>query len=230
MAPYAPKILKRRYGGQYSTSTKRRKVGMVRKSYVNYPVYNTVATAPAPSRVELKYDYGVVNGTIDSTPNVVLLTTIANGSGSSERIGKAVQYHSIEIAWSLRMAAVHNSNKASFKLIYDRSPNGILPAYTDILKSSDTNSLLNPDTRARFVELFEANWVTTNDVVSGNTNSIGQVHGHKLISMKGKKATFIGTADTIASIETGAIYVVTNSYDDNVVDLEFTNKINFSDS
>lgn len=225
MPPYSQKYLKRKNDGMYLTAVRKKARAVVRA----YSGYASARTAPAPRRVELKYDYGVVNGTVSSTPSVTLLSTIANGTGSSDRIGKMIQFHDIEISWHLRMAAVHNSNRGRFWIVYDKSPNGVLPAYTDVLQSSDVNTTMNCDTRARFLVLYEANWVTTNET-TGCSYSVGQVQGHKVVSLKGKKCTFIGTGAGIADIETGAIYIVTNSYDNNAVALEFTNKIQFSDA
>jgi len=230
MAPYSQKVLKRKYGGNYSKSNKRRT--LVRKSYKTYPVYNNVTTAPAPTRVELKYDYGnIATFAVDSTPAVVLLTTIANGSGSSDRIGKRIQYHDIELSWMWLTNASHGYNAANFMIVYDNSPNGALPAYTDILDTSAVTSLTNPDTRGRFTILFRTNFTDT--YVTTATQAVvaaqGAQYGHKVVKCK-KTAQFIGTDATIASIEKGAIYLITNSYSDNVVALEFTNMIQYSDA
>lgn len=230
MAPYAPKVLKRKYGGQYSKSNKRRT--LVRKSYKTYPVYTNVQTAPAPTRVELKYDYGeLTTFAIDSTPAVILLTTIANGSGSSDRVGKRIQYHDIELKWLWLSNASHLNNSANFMIVYDSSPNGALPAYTDILRDSAVTSLQNSDTRGRFTILFETQYSDTyqTTATAAFAQNYGPVHGHKIIRCK-KMAHFIGTDSTIASIEKGALYLVTNSYADNVVALEFSNQIQYSDA
>lgn len=230
MPPYSSAYMKRKATSTMKRGSAKRIASMVRKSYLNYPVYQAVRTAPAPRRVELKYDYGTVNGTVSNVPAVVSLLTVPNGNGSSERIGKMIQLHDMEISWHLRMNAVHNSNRASFMIVYDKSPNGVIASQTEILQSTDVNTLQNCDTRARFTVLFDNRWVTTNTATGDCSYSLGGAQGHKIISLKGKKTSYIGTTQGIADIETGALYIVTNSYSNNVVALEFTNKIQFSDA
>jgi len=195
--------------------------------------FNNATTAPAPTRVELKYDYGfVTTAPVDSTPSVTLLSTIANGTGSSDRIGKRIAYHDIEISWAWLYNADHSLNTAGFFIVYDNAPNGSLPAYTDIINDSSVTTLQNPDQRGRFKILFRTNFnsVDRTGATVARTAFQGPEFGHKIISLKGKGAHFIGTANTIASMEKGAIYLLTNSYADNVVALEFTNQIQYSDA
>jgi len=192
--------------------------------------YSTSVTAPAPTRVELKYDDGTLSGNISSTPQVNLLTTIPNGSGASERVGRRILYHDMQIQWVWRFAANHGGpNHARFSIVYDSSPNGVAPAYLDIFAINGVEALQNPDTRGRFKILYESKCVTYNDTTTGEIQ-YNNMNGNKVISLKGKSCQFIGTGFTIADIEKGAIYLVTNSSQNNVVALDFTNRIQFSDS
>jgi len=215
-----------------SRKYQKKSTGMVRKSYVSYPVYSTVTTAPAPSRVELKYDDGVITGSISSTPAVTLLSTIANGSGSSERIGRRINYFNMEIRWQWRFASNHGGpNHAKFAIVFDTSPNGTLPAYADIYATTGTESLTNPDTRSRFKILYETNCVSyVNDPAATGGGNWNNFAGTRVIPLKGKQGHFIGTGATIASIEKGAIYIVTNSVQNNVNSLDLYNRIQFFDS
>jgi hypothetical protein len=217
-------VLKRKYSGNYQTASKRR-------SYKKYPIYTAVATAPAPARVELKYDDGTTSGAISSTPLVILLSTVANGNGSSERIGRRISYYNMELAWIWRFAATHGGpNHCRFTVVYDSSPNGLAPAYTDIFVSTAVQSLQNPDTRGRFKFLYDTRGMSVVNAGTGDEGTWTNFSGHKIISLKGKQAHYVGTGSGIADIEKGAIYLVTNSYQNNVVALDFTNRIQFSDA
>lgn len=218
---------------RFNRSLKRMRTQFVRKSFRNYPIYQNVFTAPAPKTVELKYDGGIVETfAIDSTPEVILLSTIATGSGSSERIGKRIKFHDIEFKWAFLTNAVHNYNHVNFMIVYDKSPNGALPAYTDILTSSAVTSLPNADTRSRFQTLFEQRFCDSKqEAATFSAVWAGPgISGHKIISLKGKHAHYIGTGAAITDIEQGAIYLVVNSYSDDVTAMEFTNRIQYSDA
>jgi len=222
---------KRKYSSENTTENwnKFKKQNVVRKSFKNYPVYNTVYTAPAPTRVELKYDYGEFSTLMKSAGSVILLSTIANGSGSSERIGKRIQYHDIEIGWHYRPNATFNANKCQWMLIYDKSPNGTLPTYLDMFQSTAVEAFSNSDTRGRFQILYRQEHIATNNA-NGYSDHGGPWTGRKVISLKGKKCDFIGTGNTISDIEKGALYLVTQSYANDAVLLEFVNRIQYSDA
>jgi len=195
-------------------------------------VYSSMATVPAPKRVELKYDDGSISGSVSSTPTLTLLSTVPSGSGASERVGRRISYYNMEIQWLWRFAANHGGpNHAKFAIVYDTSPNGVAPAYLDIYKNTGVESLSNPDTRGRFKILYESKCVSfTNDPAATGNATWTNFSGSKVISLKGKGAHYIGDLATIQSIEKGAIYLVTNSVQNNVNALDFTNRIQFSDS
>lgn len=216
---------KRKYGASVESQRVSKKGRVV-------SLYNNVYTAPAPRRVELKYDDGDLSGAISSTPAVVLLSTIAIGTDANQRIGRRIQYHNIEVSWVWRWSANHGGpNHARFMIVFDSAPNGALPAYTDILHNSSVQTLVKADTRSRFTVLLDSMCTSAvNDPVGTGNMSWENFRGHKLISLAGKHAQYIGTDATIASMEKGAIYLVTNSYQNNVDALDFTNRIQFSDS
>ena len=231
MPPYSRAVLKRKNSGKYMSAGKKVR-SVVRKSYANYPIYSAVPTAPAPSRVELKYDDGTLSGAVSNTPAVVVLSTIGNGSGSSERIGRRIRYENLEIGWIWRFAANHGGpNHCRFTIVYDNSPNGSIAAYTDMFVNTAVQSLQNPDTRGRFKFLYDSTAVSmVNDPVGTGSGNWSNFSGHKVISLKGKQAHYIGTGNTITDMEKGAIYLVLNSYQNNVNAIDFTNRIQFTDA
>lgn len=226
MPPYASGLKRK---GSSKRGTAKRIAGLVRKSYVNMPVYNTVATAPAPTRVELKYDFGEFSQLMKSAGLVTLLSTVATGSGSNERIGKRIQYQDIEIGWHYRPNALFNGNKVQFLIVFDKQPNGTLPAYSQICQSTAVEAFANNDTRGRFKILYRTEHIATNNT-NGYSDHQGAWTGRKIISLKGMKAEYTGTGNAISDIERGAIYLVTQSYGNDLVLLEFVNRIQFSDA
>jgi len=166
---------------------------------------------------------------------LTLLSTVANGSGSSERIGRKISYYDISIRYFLTANSVHLSNYTRIMVVYDNSPNGTAPAYTDIIQNSATTSFENPDTRGRFKILHDKTiYSATSDVVDKSINQFGTgsiAASHtQTISLKGKTAQFLGTGSSISDYEKGAIYLLTNSFQNNVMYLEFANRIQFYDA
>jgi len=204
---------------------------MVRKSYKNYPVYNNVWTAPAPTRVELKYDVGQVASAVPSAGSINLISTIANGSGSSDRIGRRIAYHDIEIKWEFGMSASHAYNNVKTYIIYDNSPNGAAPIWTDLFVTAVPYSVQNPDTKGRFKIIWESNFISYDATTATFARCwFNNGAGHKVLSLKGKSAQFLGTTAGIADIEKGAIYFCMISDQNNVVQCNFQNKIQYSDA
>jgi len=193
--------------------------------------YNNVWTAPAPNRVELKYDVGQVTDPVLAAGEVRLLTTIANGAGADERIGRRIAYHDIEISWLYDQNAAHGVNYSKFWIVYDDSPVKALPAFTDIMVSAVPFTLQNPDTKGRFKIMYESMYTSYIDNTATQSAVVmQQASGHKVISLKGKTAQFTGITNTIGSIEKGAVYLVNVSYANAKDYFRFQNKIQYSDA
>jgi len=220
MAPLAPKYLKRKYQGTYQANKKFRRT---------LPLYNNVVTAPAPKRVELKYDIGQVNQLVTATGNINLLSTIANGTDVQDRIGRKISYHDIEIIWDVNNAATHSLSNHKMWIIFDNAPNGANPVWSDIFTSTVPYTLMNADQKGRFKVICEEEIITWNDSTVGQA-VIDNVHGHKVLSLKGKNAQFIGTSAGISSIDKGAIYMCVISDAAGSVTVNLQNKIQYSDA
>lgn len=204
--------------------------GVVRKSFYSYPVYQNVSTAKAPTRVELKYDVGQITGSVAAAGSVALISTIANGTGSNERIGRKIKYHDVELVWNWLAAANHGPNHAKMWVVYDAQPNGVLPSFTDIFTLANPYCLQDPDTKGRFIVLFESNCYSHVNNASGlSVTQFTNNYGHKVISCM-RTAQFLGTTATISDIERGALYVCTVSSTDAVVSLNLENKIQYTDA
>jgi len=218
MAPLAPKMLKRKYEGVYQANKKFKKLS----------IYREPMTAPAPSRVEMKYDVGQVSGTVLVAGTVSLVSTIGQGPNYNERIGNRIKYYQMELSWLWDNAtAAHGLDDGRMLVVYDNSPNGSLPAITDILANALPYAVRNPLTLNRFTIMFDTHaqlLLLQSDGCCWNNN----VQGSKVISLRGKTACYTGTGNAIADIEKGAIYICTVSSGGNI-GLVVQNRISYSD-
>lgn len=173
-----------------------------------YSIYKGVPTrfAIPPKKVELKYADGLSSTTIPIAGAIQLISGISNGSGPSDRIGRRVQYHDIQINYHWT-PALGNSQRARAVLVYDRQTNNALPLVTEVMNGSDIAALYNPDNRLRFKILWDTNVVThqgTNFFFSegekGRTNVV--------INLKNLDQAFSGPSNGIGDIEKGSLFWV----------------------
>lgn len=89
-----------------------------------------------------------------TTGDIFLIPTIPQGTTVNTRIGKKIEYSSIQIRGNVQGGtAAAAPGQVAFYLIYDKQPTGSLPAITDILESASALSFLNDNNSDRFVIL-----------------------------------------------------------------------------
>jgi len=150
---------------------------------------------------------------ITTTPTFNLLNGIATGTDFTDRIGRKVALKSLYMRWNLTAEdQTVTDNLARILIVYDNQTNGAAPIIGDILKSSNPLSQLNLNNRDRFKILYDK---TIQMAFAANTAtqavSFGQnaYCGKKFKSLRNTEMIFGGTAATVASIQTGSIYLVT---------------------
>lgn len=188
--------------------------------------YNPIQTAPAPKRVELKHDDGLSSSAL-SAGTIILLSSIAQGAGDNQRIGKFIHYHSMNMNYYYYTTVANITRSVRVVLVYDKQPNGTLPASTDILETTSPFSLFKEVNRNRFNILFDKiHYIDRQDTVgyASRPNNGGQ--NNVRISLKGKKACFYGATSGIADLSVGAIYLLLVS-DGTGVTLEERNRIRY---
>jgi len=148
---------------------------------------------------------------VNTTPSLTLLNGIAAGTDFTDRIGRKVILKSLQIRYGIEPTdQIVGVNHMRFLIVYDRQTNGAAPIITDILKASSPFSQMNLNNRDRFqvlwdkvhVQPFAAN-TATQAVSFGQTVWCGKKYRtlkHEMI--------FGGTAATVASIQTGSIYLL----------------------
>jgi hypothetical protein len=206
----------------YAAAKKRRLA--VRGTYT-VPVYKTVNMTTPSNKVELKMDYGALSFSIPAAGSVSLISTIGSGSDWNERIGRLINYHSLQMKYYLNKSIGHDATTITVSVVYDKQTNGVVPSFTDIFQNADVNSFIKSTNRNRFVVL----WQRTHSTSNGSTGQDNvNPHANININLKGKKATFSGITDTISSIESGGIFLTTIANNGAAaIDFEAQNVISF---
>ena len=100
---------------------------------------------------------------------ITLIATVAQGTSVNQRVGKKIQWKSMQIRGTVQANATTVSNNSAWLIVYDRRPTGSLPAITDVLSSATAISFTNDANSGRFQILKR--W---NDTILGNVGTAGQ--------------------------------------------------------
>lgn len=189
--------------------------------------------AKAPGRVELKYDDGgSAVFSVLTAGALVLLSTIPNGTGPSERVGRAITYHDITVNYKVQPRNDTDLGGIRVLLVYDRQTNGVSPVITDIMTATNTLALYNANNRSRFKILYDRTHSSYYEatVAGAGGRQSAPVHViNKNISLKGLRAHFLNIGAGIADIESGAIYMVVLTDINDANDFTETNRIQYTD-
>lgn len=169
---------------------------------------------PRYAQGELKYK-DVANSAayvFDTTGSVTLLNGIATGDDNTDRDGRQVHNKSIQVVGHVR--PVDGSTGAvlcRLMLVWDSQPNGAIATIANILTASTSCANLNLDNRERFTILKD--WAYSNggiDTTATQTYAMSPTTTaiKWFIPLGGKKTTYGNTGNTIASINTGALLLV----------------------
>lgn len=201
---------KRPYGTRYAPQRAKKTFRSSRYA-ASYPVFPTGFKGGRGSISETKVaDTDPAAYACDTTGSVTLLNGIATGTDYTDRVGRKVVIKSIYLRGFVLPVDTSTSNNLSrLILVYDKQPNGAAPAVTDILKSSTAQSQLNINNRDRFMILMDKQYAMgAYDATTGyiGSPSVQQVKKYKKCNLE---TIYGGTLSTIASINTGALYLVT---------------------
>lgn len=147
------------------------------------------------------------NTTFNTTGDIQLIATIAQGASVNQRIGKKAMLRSVQIRGYAYAGATAIYNDCAMLIVYDRRPTGALPAVTDILVAADATALNNDSNSGRFQILRRRDFSLIG-------NSTTPTTGQEMISMDdfitvNRKIIFkaAGTG-AIGDLEEGALYHV----------------------
>jgi len=143
----------------------------------------------------------------DTTGSVTLLNGVAQGDDSTNRDGRITYAKSIKLEGYVGHAVPASGVQmlAAVYLIWDKQGNGAAPAITDIFNLSSSTSPLNLNNRDRFTVLRHQAFALNTAINSINHRMSIYVNLNK----PEFKTVYGGTGATVASINTGALYLVT---------------------
>lgn len=165
---------------------------------------------PSAIRVELKYvDLAGASYVADTTGTLTLLATIAQGDTLQQRVGQRVMLTNLLIRGQVASGSTTATALATLIIVYDRQPQGALPAITDVLDASISNSFQRVDFRDRFFLCARWDFNLTGNSVTPATGG-ENIRLDFNVALR-KPATYDQTATTgaIGTIRTGALYAIT---------------------
>lgn len=144
-----------------------------------------------------------------AAPAVYLLNGVATGDDFTDRDGRRIMMKYLFFRWS-----VNKNNAATIggnfrlSIVYDKQANGAAPAYTDIFAANAALSHTNLNNRSRFQILYNE-FVCLQDSQAA-TNGGPSCAQREMFVPLNLDTQFSGTGATVASIATGALYLVYN--------------------
>lgn len=181
---------------------------------------------------ELKTVDGAGSLNYTTTGPVTLLNGTAVGDDISSRDGRKLKMISIHLSTINRLTASSAvCIDMSLSLVYDKSPGGALPAYTDIFDTSLAH-MANLSNRDRFTVLW------TSRFGAGPYSLVAPVLGSDavcctecFIDLSNDEANVVynGTAATIANIAHGAIYLVMRSLSAITANCVYYSRVRFTE-
>lgn len=129
---------------------------------------------------------------------IVLVNGIATGTDFTNRVGREITIKSLY--GRCTFADATQINMVRLMYVYDKQTNGVLPAITDILSNASVYSPNNLNNRDRFVTLYDKVMVTSPQGPEVVFDSVYRPMSTPTV--------YSGTAATIDTIATGAIYQI----------------------
>lgn len=202
----------KRYSMYKSASTKSRTsaISKKRRGTVATPVQVSLNRRGVISKETGFVDLGNTNYNGNTTGSIALVATVPQGTTVNSRVGKKILWKGIQIRGQVSGDTTTLITVCAAMLIYDKRPQGSLPAITDILNSATQNSFLNDANSARFTVLKRWDWSVVGNAAASNLADTSIYAIDDYIKLKGKKCIFkaAGTG-AIGDIDEGAIYIVT---------------------
>lgn len=148
----------------------------------------------------------------DTTGTVTLMNGVAQGTDFDDRIGRKYTNVTAQLQGSIQpLDTTTGPTHCRVMVIYDKQPNGALPAITDVLTASTSNAFMNLNNRDRFVVLCDHN-VTIGGVSNTATQSFAQspsvftVNWYKAIKLE---TICDGITGGVGDINSGTIFLLT---------------------
>lgn len=158
-------------------------------------------------------DTSIANTNVSTTPQVTLLNGLAPGTNGSQRIGRKVRFHTIELKLFSVSDATTTYNIVRYALVLDKQANGAAPAFTDIYDAATPTALRNISNKERFSVLWDSGLIKLVGNLTGTISTQQLSEASAQVHEAYKKWSWstqynAGTAGTVADIATNAVYFV----------------------
>ncbi|AJD07528.1 capsid protein [Sewage-associated circular DNA virus-18] len=190
-------------------------------------------------RAELKFvDATSTNAAVTTTWQGALINGIAQGADFNQRIGRKAQMKSVLFNGNFfpGTTAAENASQGVYLrvvIVYDSQPNsGTFPGGTDFLGANDPNTPLNLNNRDRFSILIDVRKQIGSYLFNGTpaltAGSPQNAYWNKYKKCN-KETIFSGTAATLGSISTGAMYIFFVGDFNGVGMIDFYTRVRYTD-
>jgi len=189
----------------------RRTYARTRGPYRTGGFYGASVRSPGEKKV---IDVAQTTTAVNTTGSVTLLNGVATGTDFTDRIGRRTNVTAIQLRGFFTpdlTSATITQNLARILIVEDQQTNGVIATIADILNAVTPTSFMNMSNRERFkvhmdqqLALGPQNF--TSDLVCAPCPGGHVINFYKKVNIP---MVFEGTAATIASISSGALYLVT---------------------
>lgn len=149
---------------------------------------------------------------LDTTGSVTALNLVATGTDYNNRIGRRISMKAVQMrGYATLVDAIAGPVLARVILVWDLQPNGALAAVTDVLQTATPDSFMNLNNRDRFRVISDTQMVfgITNNTATQTFAQGPSVRSLNVYKNCNQLVTFSGTTAAIASVESGALLLVT---------------------
>lgn len=103
--------------------------------------------------VEVKSLYGTGDLDVDTGGEILLLNGMQRGTSDGTRVGRRIRMVALELRAYVSTPAAATEQTGRVMLVYDRQPNGVALAITDVINTSNPIGMRQYDNEKRF-EIF----------------------------------------------------------------------------
>lgn len=145
---------------------------------------------------------------LDTTGTVTLLNGVQQGVAVTQRIGKKILMKSLQGRGRMLNGTTATSNDVAWMIVYDKRPNGNLPAINDILVSTSSQAMNNDNNAGRFSILKRCDAMMIGTATLPTETSA--VSTDFYLDLKKHEVVYKAfQSGAINDIEQGALYLVT---------------------
>lgn len=184
-------------------------------------------------RQELKYvDVASAAYAADTTGSVTLLNGVAVGDDNTTRDGRQATMKSVQVRGQLRPESSSQTGcKCRLLLVWDNASAGATPTIADILTASTSNSFPLVNNARRFTILCDNSYVLgTVDTTATQTYAYSPgIHDVEIYKRIQSVTQYNGTGATAASIQNGALWMITIGDAANAGQFNVATRVRFTD-